>query len=128
MKNLKQWFQETIKQNIETFDATEEFYLKTMSKKFTCIADDDIGDFHQWSTRMNQFKLLAKYFKVKFEQVIVENNTVATIYWIMGERKDGSPIKVKVIAFFKIKNKKLFCCNYLSLGKFENLHFTSPVL
>lgn len=119
---IKTWFQKAIISNIENLSAKEQDYAKTIAEYFIFHGDDVTCNFKQWVARLHTFKSKMKSLKVIFEYVIVEGETVAANYWVIGVKHDGSEMLTKIIAFFKVENNKLVYCDELTRTMKGHLH------
>jgi hypothetical protein len=89
-------------------------YSKYVSRDFINPIDGNTFNYEQWVAHQKHIKNLVKSMKPTFNLMVVEGDHVAAIYQIDLVKNDGSKLKVKDMAFFKIKNKKIIYCEELT--------------
>jgi len=102
-----------IKWNIDNLNLTEEDYKQTISDDFIFYVADKEYNLDDWIAHMKALKAKRKSLKVTFEQMIGEDDSVAAVYFINGVNHDDSELMVKIIAFFKVRDRKITYCNEL---------------
>lgn len=110
----KIFVQEVFSNTIENMDATEETYAKYFSKDYVQYVDGKTLRYNDFVAHMKTQKSILKLAKVTFKYMLVEGDTVATIHFVHGLKKDGGIIEAQVNALFRIKDKKIVLCDELT--------------
>lgn len=108
---MKNWIQEALHYG---FDMKTQDYTKYMSTDYIEHIDGKVFDFQQWLHHMNGLKKLMTSYTLTFDEILAENDQIATSYVVHAIRKDGGRLDIRIIAIFKIKNGKMIYCDELT--------------
>jgi len=89
-------------------------YSKYVSKDFINPIDGNTFNYDQWVAHQKHIKNLVKSMIPTFDLMIAEGNQVAAIYRIALVKNDGTSLEVNDLAFFKIKDGKIYYCEELT--------------
>lgn len=114
MLNNKQIIQDAFRDVIENTSAGEEMISQYFSKDYRQFVDGKQLNYDQFVAHMKAQKLAIKSVKVSFENMLSDGDKVSTVHIVDAVKKDGSIIKVKVIAMFQIDQGKIMLCDELT--------------
>lgn len=107
----KQWIQEALHYG---FNMQTQDYTKYMSTDYIEHIDGKVFNFQQWLHHMKSLKSLMKSYELTFDEIVTEGNKIATSYVVHATKKDDSKIDIRILAIFKLKNKKMVYCDELT--------------
>ena len=92
----------------------EKLAAEKISPNYVQHVDGKTLDYEQFiKHRLVQNKVV-KTITVNFQHIVAEGDKIFTIHVADVEKKDGSKVKIKVIAMFIIKDAKLVACDELT--------------
>ena len=107
----KQWLQEALHYG---FDMKTEDYTKYISTDYIEHIDGKVFSFEQWAHHMQELKKMMQSYKLTFDEIVVEQDQIATSYVVHATKKDGKKLDIRIIAIFKIKDNKMVYCDELT--------------
>lgn len=110
-EKTKKWIQEALNYG---FDLNTTDYTKYMSEKYVEHINGKIFNFDQWLHHMSGLKAMMKSYELSFDEILVDNDKIATSYIVHATKQDGTELDVRVIAIFKIKDQKMVYCDELT--------------
>jgi predicted SnoaL-like aldol condensation-catalyzing enzyme len=76
--------------------------------------DGNILDYTTFIQHMQAIKSSVKDVKIKFEHLIAEDDMVCSVHYASGTKPNGSVVKSKIIALFKLQEGKFVLCEELT--------------
>jgi ketosteroid isomerase-like protein len=85
--------------------------MPALSEFFSCdyiqIANGERLDYAGFINHARALKRSLATAKVTFERIIVDGDDIAEIHVLNGTKHDGTALRVKVIAFYRLKDGKI---------------------
>ena len=107
----KQWIQQALHYGF-AMDTTD--YSKYMSNQYIEHIDGQTVNYQHWLHHMLDLKNMMNSYSLSFDEIVAEDNQIATSYVVHATKKDGTKLDIRIIAIFKIQNGKMIYCDELT--------------
>jgi len=114
MKDKKNLLKKIFSDIFEADNFDEKVIHKYFHLEYKQHVDGKILNFDQFVDHMKAIKDTLDSVKIYFEHLIEENDSVCSVHYAEGKKKDGNIVKAKVIAFFKFEQDKLILCDEMT--------------
>jgi ketosteroid isomerase-like protein len=103
-------FREVFEEN----DFSESTISKYFHQNYKQIADGNQLNYEKFVKHMKELKKAIHSMKFDFQHLVSEGNAVCSVHIASGRKSDGQVVETKIIAYFEIKDGKIFYCDELS--------------
>jgi hypothetical protein len=110
----KEFIREMFSKVFEDGSSGDSVYSKYFSTNYIQSVDGKSLNYDAFVNHLNALKSAMKSLKVTFRYLVAEDDKVATIHIVEGEKKNGTKIKAQVNAVFQIRDGKLIHCDELT--------------
>lgn len=110
----KNFIERVFKEVIEDLNADEKIISQYFSPHYIQYVDGHHLNYEDFVQHMVVQKSLLDSVKVCIEHCVIEGNAICTVHRVDAIKKNGEKIAIKVIAYFKVENKKIIFCDELT--------------
>lgn len=111
---LKAFLREAFTRVMEDLEPVDSAYGSYFARDYVQHADGRTLDFDRFVAHLKARKQDLRSLTVRFEQMIVEDDRIATIHVARAIHKDGHPVEARVHAVFQVRGGRIVQCEELT--------------
>ncbi len=114
MKNKKALLREIFVDLFESDNFDADVIKKHFHPQYQQYVNKEILQYDQFADHIKHLKETLQSVRIDFQQLVAEEDTVCSVHFARGFKKDGSRVVAKVIAFFTFEGDQLIRCEELT--------------